>query len=204
MKFQNDFLVPVLLPVRLIVKCLRWGSGTMGIGSSRRKSFRSEATVGTSPSPCRSTLSPSSNRFFSFLVRTTEPHRRNRPLWCNPADKKTKTFSYLHGLVCWVCIQYQWRKQELLMLPSLLRNSTMSLNTIGIPHTVCPSSFSVPKATPNTHLAGSSDSQSCVGARGSGLTLALGRRILTDDGLLCVERGHTAADSNTWIKLFHE
>lgn len=75
-------------------------------------------------------------------------------------------------------------------LPFLSRNSTRSLNTRGMPQTICPSSFRVSKATPNTHLAASSGSETRVGAMGSGLTLALGLRILTEDGSLCMERRH--------------
>lgn len=96
--------------------------------------------------------------------------------------------------------------RELPKLPFLFRNSTMSLNTMGIPQTICLSSLSLPRGTPKTHLVDSSGSETCVGAvgaTGSGLTLAVGLRILTEDRSLCMERGHAAADSNIQIKLFH-
>lgn len=65
----------------------------------------------------------------------------------------------------------------------------MSRSTRGIPHNICPSSLSVSRATPNTHLGTRSGSDSRVGITGSGLTLALGRRILTEEASLCGEKG---------------
>lgn len=74
--------------------CLRCTSGTSGVGSSLRKSLRREATVGTSCSCSRSTLSPLSHRCLSCLALATEPQRRNKPLCCIPATDQTKTFSH--------------------------------------------------------------------------------------------------------------
>lgn len=88
MQVQYDVLICFVAPVRLRTSCLRWGSGTSGMGSSLKKSLRSEATVGTSCSCSRSTLSPLSHRCLSCLVLTTEPHRRNRPLCSIPVTRK--------------------------------------------------------------------------------------------------------------------
>lgn len=100
MPVQFDILIHFLVPVRLRTSCLRWGSGTRGVGSSLKKSLRTEATVGTSCSCSRSTLSPLSHRCLSCLVLTTEPHRRNRPLCCIPGDKQTKRFSQYSQYCC--------------------------------------------------------------------------------------------------------
>lgn len=80
--------------MKLRTSCLRCTSGTSGAGSSLRKSLRREATVGTSCSRSRSTLSPLSHRCLSCLVLATEPQRRNKPLCCIPATRQTKTFSH--------------------------------------------------------------------------------------------------------------
>lgn len=163
------------------MKRLHWGSGTIGVGSSRRKSFRRDATVGTSPSCSRSTLSPQSHRCLSCLVRTTELHRRNSPMWCSPEIRKQ---------VCLESTKHQHTTGVRIgTVPFLFRNSTMSLNTMGIPQTTCPSALSVPKGTPNTHLSGSLGSDTRVGEMGSGLTFAVDLRILTEDGLLCIKTG---------------
>lgn len=66
----------------------------------------------------------------------------------------------------------------------------MSLSTRGMPQTICPSSLSISKATPNTQLEASSGSETRVGEMSSGPTFALGLRILTEDGSFCMERGH--------------
>lgn len=86
--------------MRLRTSCLRWGSGTSGMGSSLKNSLRSEATVGTSCSCSRSTLSPLSHRCLSCLVLTTEPHRRNKPLYWIPVTRKQKVQSVLSVLLC--------------------------------------------------------------------------------------------------------
>lgn len=84
------------------------------------------------------------------------------------------------------------KSKDVPKLPFLSRNSTMSLSTRGIPQTICLSSLSVSRETPNTHLVASSGSETRVGAVDSGLTLAVVLRILTEDGSLCMERGHAA------------
>ncbi len=203
MNVQYDFSVPV----RLRTSWMRWASGTMGVGSSRKKSLRSEATVGTSCSSSRSTLSPLSHRCLSCLVRTTEPQRRNRPLCCIPVMRNTECIEIAKQKERVKCGKKEWQikkiKQKMnerktersqkqsskdeIQIPFLSRNSTMSLSTRGIPHTVCPSSRSVSKATPNTHLAACSGSETSMGGMGSGYTLALGIRILTDERSFCTK-----------------
>lgn len=83
----------------------------------------------------------------------------------------------------------RWKKKVIQPLPLILRYSTMSFNTSGIPETICPSSFSVSKATPNTQLGIDSDSITRVEIMGSGLTLAVDRRIFTEAGSLCMKTG---------------
>lgn len=80
--------------MKLRTSCLRCTSGKSGVGSSLRKSLKREATVKTSCSRSRSTLSPLSHRCLSCFVLTTEPQRRNKPLCCIPATRQTKTFSH--------------------------------------------------------------------------------------------------------------